>query len=141
MNCSNGDRLRLTALIMMFLPNAAASAGPTGQNGSILPMMSSPPNEVTANGPVGSITQKPEADILPVRGQLSNAAAIGSFLDQLAYPSGKSLNILQIGDSHTAGRKFTGAWRSAWQARYGSGGRGIMAIAELRLENYRLVWQ
>ena len=68
MNCSNGDRLRLTALIMMFLPNAAASAGPTGQNGSIIPMMSSPPNEVTANGPVGSIIAIPRAENLPGHG-------------------------------------------------------------------------
>jgi len=128
MECSTRARLSLAALIMMLLSNITASASPAGKNGSITPMMSSPPNKVTANGPAGSITQETVADILPVKGQLSNATAIGSFLDQLTYPSGKSLNILQIGDSHTAGRKFTGAWRSAWQARYGSGGRGMMTV-------------
>ncbi|TZG26218.1 SGNH/GDSL hydrolase family protein [Sphingomonas montanisoli] len=40
--------------------------------------------------------------------------------------SGKPVHILQIGDSHTAGDAITGAWRDMLQARYGSGGRGMM---------------
>jgi hypothetical protein len=39
---------------------------------------------------------------------------------------GRPVHILQIGDSHTAGDAFSGAWRDLLQARYGSGGRGVL---------------
>lgn len=39
----------------------------------------------------------------------------------------RPLHILQIGDSHTAGDNITGAWREVLQARYGPGGRGVLA--------------
>jgi hypothetical protein len=39
---------------------------------------------------------------------------------------GRPVHILQIGDSHTAGDNFSGAWRELLQARYGSGGRGVL---------------
>jgi lysophospholipase L1-like esterase len=43
-------------------------------------------------------------------------------------PAGAShtVHILQIGDSHSAGDSITGPWRAALQARYGSGGRGVL---------------
>jgi hypothetical protein len=37
------------------------------------------------------------------------------------------VHILQIGDSHTAGDVTTGAWRGVLQAKYGIGGRGVLA--------------
>ena len=37
------------------------------------------------------------------------------------------LNVLQIGDSHTAADHFTGRLRSLLQARFGNGGRGFLA--------------
>ncbi len=40
---------------------------------------------------------------------------------------GAPVHILQIGDSHTAGDAVTGAWRDLLQARYGAGGRGVLA--------------
>jgi lysophospholipase L1-like esterase len=40
---------------------------------------------------------------------------------------GPAVHILQIGDSHTAGDAVTGAWRDLLQARYGAGGRGVLA--------------
>ena len=66
----------------------------------------------------------------PISGQLSNGAALKDFLQRLPPRAGAALNILQIGDSHTAGRMFTGGWRSAWQAQYGAGGRGLMAVGK-----------
>lgn len=39
----------------------------------------------------------------------------------------RPVHILQIGDSHTAGDSITGAWRKLLQARYGGGGRGVLA--------------
>lgn len=36
------------------------------------------------------------------------------------------VHILQIGDSHTAGDRITGRLRSALQARFGDGGRGVL---------------
>ncbi len=44
-----------------------------------------------------------------------------------AKPGTPPVHIIQIGDSHTAGDVLTGAWRDLLQARYGSGGRGVLA--------------
>lgn len=40
---------------------------------------------------------------------------------------GPAVHILQIGDSHTAGDAVTGAWRDLLQAKFGTGGRGVLA--------------
>lgn len=42
-------------------------------------------------------------------------------------PGTRPVHIVQIGDSHTAGDVLTGAWRELLQARYGGGGRGVLA--------------
>ena len=42
-------------------------------------------------------------------------------------PGIRPVHIVQIGDSHTAGDVLTGAWRDLLQARYGNGGRGVLA--------------
>jgi len=42
-------------------------------------------------------------------------------------PGARPVHIVQIGDSHTAGDVLTGAWRDLLQARYGNGGRGVLA--------------
>lgn len=42
-------------------------------------------------------------------------------------PGTRPVHIVQIGDSHTAGDVLTGAWRDLLQARYGLGGRGVLA--------------
>lgn len=42
-------------------------------------------------------------------------------------PGTPPVHIVQIGDSHTAGDVLTGAWRDLLQARYGNGGRGVLA--------------
>lgn len=62
-------------------------------------------------------------------GGLCNYAVLRPYFEKLASArdgSGKPVHILQIGDSHTIGDSITGAWRDALQARYGSGGRGVM---------------
>ncbi|RVT92515.1 SGNH/GDSL hydrolase family protein [Sphingomonas crocodyli] len=62
-------------------------------------------------------------------GGLCGYPALKSYFEKLATSrgrSGKPVHILQIGDSHTAGDAITGAWREMLQARYGSGGRGVM---------------
>jgi hypothetical protein len=38
----------------------------------------------------------------------------------------RPVHILQIGDSHTAGDRITGALRARMQARFGAGGRGVL---------------
>ena len=40
--------------------------------------------------------------------------------------SQRKVNILQIGDSHSAGDSISGAWRAQLQARFGFGGRGVL---------------
>jgi len=67
----------------------------------------------------------------PCRGDsLCNAEALRPFLDKLTAfrpGEGRSLHILQIGDSHTAGDLISEAWRRRLQARFGNGGRGVIA--------------
>ena len=61
---------------------------------------------------------------------LCQAHALDPFLAKLQHlgpgRAGRPVHILQIGDSHTAGDTITGAWRDLLQARYGSGGRGVL---------------
>ena len=64
------------------------------------------------------------------RGPLCGARALTPYFDALqargALEGAPPVHILQIGDSHSAGDSITGAWRDALQARYGSGGRGVL---------------
>jgi len=62
-------------------------------------------------------------------GGLCDYGVLRPYFEKLAAArsgSGKPVHILQIGDSHTAGDAITGAWRDMLQARYGSGGRGVL---------------
>lgn len=62
-------------------------------------------------------------------GGLCDYATLKPYFEKLATArarSGKPVHILQIGDSHTIGDSITGAWRDLLQAKYGSGGRGVM---------------
>jgi lysophospholipase L1-like esterase len=70
----------------------------------------------------------PPVAITTIPGQLHNARAIASFLQQLPPGAGQTLTIVQIGDSHTAGDMLTNGWRRRWQAEYGAGGRGMMTV-------------
>jgi hypothetical protein len=61
---------------------------------------------------------------------LCNADALAPYFRKLAEARGRGgapVHILQIGDSHTAGDAITGGWRDLLQARYGTGGRGVLA--------------
>jgi lysophospholipase L1-like esterase len=52
------------------------------------------------------------------------------FFERLAESernSGAPVHIIQIGDSHTAGDMITNGWREQLRARYGHGGRGVLA--------------
>jgi len=57
--------------------------------------------------------------------RLCFAEALRPFLDRLR--AGQPVHIIQIGDSHTAGDMITNGWRTRLQARYGNGGRGVLA--------------
>ena len=59
------------------------------------------------------------ATLRPVFARLDAARA--------GIPGIRPVHIVQIGDSHTAGDVLTGAWRDLLQARYGNGGRGVLA--------------
>jgi lysophospholipase L1-like esterase len=66
----------------------------------------------------------------PVSG-LDNAQALAPFFAALAdAEAGRRttpVQVLQIGDSHTAGDAISGGLRARLQARFGEGGRGVMA--------------
>ena len=63
-------------------------------------------------------------------GGLCDAEALTPLFEALASAEGGTrrtpVHILQIGDSHTAGDRITGAVRAALQARFGNGGRGVL---------------
>jgi lysophospholipase L1-like esterase len=62
-------------------------------------------------------------------GGLCGARELAPFFDKLDHAKGREgrpVHILQIGDSHSAGDAITGGWRDILQARYGSGGRGVL---------------
>jgi lysophospholipase L1-like esterase len=63
-------------------------------------------------------------------GGLCQAGALEGLFEALdATEAGRRdrpVHILQIGDSHTAGDRITGALRAALQARFGNGGRGVL---------------
>lgn len=62
---------------------------------------------------------------------LENAEALAPFFTALRGLENGSratpVQVLQIGDSHTAGDNISGAVRARLQARFGEGGRGVMA--------------
>ena len=55
--------------------------------------------------------------------------ALGAKLRE-ARNGGAPVHILQIGDSHTAGDMITNGLRTRLQARYGNGGRGVLAAGK-----------
>ena len=63
------------------------------------------------------------------RGVCGPAALQGFFEALAAHEAGqrtRSVHILQIGDSHTAGDRITGKVRAELQNRFGRGGRGVL---------------
>lgn len=64
-------------------------------------------------------------------GGLCGTEALTPLFEALAATEAGSrttpVHIVQIGDSHTAGDRITGAVRAALQARFGNGGRGVLA--------------
>lgn len=70
----------------------------------------------------------PGASICP--GGLCGAEALNPLFEALAATEAgrrdHTVHILQIGDSHTAGDRITGALRARLQARFGAGGRGVL---------------
>ncbi|MCW3836753.1 SGNH/GDSL hydrolase family protein [Sphingomonas canadensis] len=63
-------------------------------------------------------------------GRLCYAESIAPFLAKLRADPRRAhvpVHIIQIGDSHTAGDMITNGWRMQLQARYGNGGRGVLA--------------
>ena len=71
------------------------------------------------------------AQASPCTGPVCNLDTLKPYFAKLAAAapaSGKRpVHIVQIGDSHTAGDVLPGAWRTLLQARYGNGGRGVLA--------------
>lgn len=63
----------------------------------------------------------------PCLERLCNPQALQPVAALLAQASRRPVHILQIGDSHTAGDMITDGWRIRLNARYTSGGRGVVA--------------
>ena len=73
---------------------------------------------------------RPAAGTPVCPGGLCQAGALEGLFEALAATEtgqrDRPVHILQIGDSHTAGDRITGAVRAALQARFGNGGRGVL---------------
>ena len=70
------------------------------------------------------------ADTGECRGNLCFAGSLEPFFARLRASrpgDGAPVHIIQVGDSHSAGDMVTSAWRTRLQARYGGGGRGVLA--------------
>lgn len=95
------------ALVAAVLASAAAAQVPYG------------PTDTPAPGP----------SVCP--GGLCQPDAMNGVFEALARAEAGTatapVHILQIGDSHTAGDRITGKLRAALQARFGDGGRGVLA--------------
>ncbi len=66
---------------------------------------------------------------VPCVQSLCGAQALAPFfalLEQTRLGVPRTVHVLQIGDSHSAGDSITGPWRDALQAEFGVGGRGVM---------------
>lgn len=72
----------------------------------------------------------PAPDVSVCPGGLCGAEALEGLFQTLAATEAgtrdRPVHILQIGDSHTAGDRITGALRARMQARFGRGGRGVL---------------
>lgn len=72
----------------------------------------------------------PAAGLSVCPGGLCRPGALDGWFEALAATEAgqrtRPVHILQIGDSHTAGDRITGALRAALQARFGNGGRGVL---------------
>ena len=66
------------------------------------------------------------AAAMPVTG-LAQGETLRPYFAKLARANSRSVHILQIGDSHTAGDAITSAWRDILQRKYGGAGRGVLA--------------
>ena len=66
------------------------------------------------------------AAAMPATG-LAQGETLRPFFAKLAHANTRSVHVLQIGDSHTAGDAITSAWRDILQQKYGSAGRGVLA--------------
>jgi lysophospholipase L1-like esterase len=65
----------------------------------------------------------------PVEQAQAGSRSLASFqrsLEQLRAGKTERVNILQIGDSHTAGEHFSGRLRDLFQEKFGNAGRGMM---------------
>jgi lysophospholipase L1-like esterase len=79
-------------------------------------------------GVVAAAVQAPDTG--GCQANLCGAGSLGPFFARLRASrpgDGVPVHIIQIGDSHSAGDMVTSAWRSRLQARYGAGGRGVLA--------------
>jgi lysophospholipase L1-like esterase len=66
---------------------------------------------------------------VPCVQSLCGAEALAPYfaaLEQTRMGVPRTVHVLQIGDSHSAGDSITGPWRDALQAEFGVGGRGVM---------------
>lgn len=82
-----------------------------------------------AQTPYGPLeTPGPGPSVCP--GGLCQPEALGGLFEALAASEAgernRPVHILQVGDSHTAGDRITGAVRAALQTRFGAAGRGVI---------------
>jgi lysophospholipase L1-like esterase len=76
----------------------------------------------------GAAAMQMPAMLPPPAAAMHHEEALAPFYARLrAAPGGRPIHILQIGDSHTSADAISNGIRTALQARFGNGGRGVVA--------------
>jgi lysophospholipase L1-like esterase len=83
-----------------------------------------------------ALPNSPQQTLQPLETSGSNRNSpntLNSFYRSLSdsRKSSKPVNILHLGDSHTAGDKFSGRLRKRFQQRFGSAGRGMLPVGNV----------
>ncbi len=87
----------------------------------------SPVSITELSGPIGHL-----APSAPVKLSKRSSNPLDNFFHALndleTGRRARAVRILQLGDSHTAGDRFSGRLRSRFQERFGDGGRGLLPV-------------
>jgi len=121
---------KIMAILLGVALSGCVTVPPAG------PSTSAPQASMDSDGPFGVVVRYPtfalsQAHADPaVRVPSEPLEPFFTALDDLRAGKVKTLNILQLGDSHTAGDGFSGRLRALFQQKFGNAGRGMLPPGE-----------
>ena len=120
-------RIGLPALALALLLNGCGPPEQTPTRMANAPRASGPITRAQP-GPVPAVQRPGRVDRRPAVQPSAGAplAPLFEALDSLETHGSDTVTILQLGDSHTAGDRFSGRLRELFQHRFGNAGRGML---------------